>query len=109
RRVPPAHPRQPAQLRGPADPRAVAPSHVRGRVALRLPRGPASVRALRREGHHRARRAHAGGAAQGLAGRELLAGRWIQGQLGPRILAMLSRVAESLYWTARYIERAEAV
>ena len=42
----------------------------------------------------------------GLAGRQLLAGRRQQGHLGAALL-MLSRVAESLYWMARYIERAE--
>ncbi len=42
----------------------------------------------------------------GLARRQLLAGRRQQGHLGAACL-MLSRVAESLYWTGRYIERAE--
>ena len=42
----------------------------------------------------------------GLARRQLLAGRRQQGHLGAALL-MLSRVAESLYWTGRYIERAE--
>ena len=43
----------------------------------------------------------------GLAGRQLLAGRRQQGHLGRCACLMLSRVAESLYWTGRYIERAE--
>ncbi len=43
----------------------------------------------------------------GIARRQLLAGRRQQGHLGARL--MLSRVAESLYWTARYVERAEDV
>ena len=54
----------------------------------------------------RPRRAHARGDAAGLARRQLLAGRRQQGHLGAARL-MLSRVAESLYWMARYLERAE--
>ena len=54
----------------------------------------------------RAGRADARGAPRGLARRQLLAGRRQQGHLGAALL-MLSRVAESLYWTGRYIERAE--
>ena len=56
----------------------------------------------------RARRPDARGAARGLARRQLLAGRRQQGHLGAARL-MLSRVAESLYWTARYVERAEDI
>ncbi len=41
------------------------------------------VRAVRREDDHRAGRADPGGAAQGLAGRQLVAGRRVQGHLGP--------------------------
>ena len=70
-----------------------------------------------------------GGAAQGLAGGELVAGRRQQGHVGGRWQPragrerdieraaraasagrqrmMLSRVAESLYWLGRYVERAE--
>ena len=58
------------------------------------------------------------GAAEGFAGRELVAGRRQQGHLGGRVLTaprpagpqtpmLLSRVAEHLYWAARYLERAE--
>ena len=59
-----------------------------------------------RDHERRAGRADPRGAARGLARRQLLAGRRQQGHLGAALL-MLSRVAESLYWTARYIERAE--
>ena len=55
----------------------------------------------------RARRAHARRAARGLARRQLVAGRRQQGHLGAASSLMLSRVAESLYWMGRYIERAE--
>ena len=47
-------------------------------------RRPAAVRAVRRARDDRARRADARGAAQGLARRELVAGRRQQGHLGPR-------------------------
>ena len=53
-------------------------------------------------------RADPGGAAGGLAGRELLPGRRQQGHLGA-VCMMLARVAESLYWTARDLERAETL
>ena len=64
------------------------------------------VRALQPDHERGAGRPHARGAARRLAGRQLLAGRRQQGHLGAALL-MLSRVAESLYWTGRYIERAE--
>ena len=51
--------------------------------------------------------AHAGGAEEGVARRELVAGRRGQGHLGDGGLSMLSRTAENLFWIARYIERAE--
>src|SRR5690606_312318 len=58
-----------------------------------------------------ARRADPGGAARGLAGGELLAGRRHQGHLGAGIrrgaALMLCRTASDLYWAARHIERAE--
>src|SRR5262249_36604888 len=49
--------------------------------------------------------------AQGLAGGEFVPGWWQQGHLGARWggRRMLSRVADSIYWMARYIERAENV
>ena len=59
-----------------------------------------------RDHERRAGRTHARRAARRLARRQLLAGRRQQGHLGAALL-MLSRVAESLYWTGRYIERAE--
>ena len=67
------------------------------------------VRAVRREGHDRAGRADPRRAAQGLAGRQLVAGRRLEGHLGPSELTgpMLSRVADSLYWMSRYFERAD--
>src|SRR5262249_22534896 len=74
-------------------------------------RGPPPVHPVRREGHDRARRPDPRRATAGIAGRELLAGRGQQGHLGavrpPAGGVMLSRVAESLYWMSRYIERAE--
>ena len=48
------------------------------------PRRPAPVRGLRRGHPHRARRAHARGAARGLDDRQLLAGRRLEGHLGAR-------------------------
>jgi hypothetical protein len=47
------------------------------------------------------------GLARGLAGGELLAGRRGEGHRGWWIEAMLSRVASSLYWMSRFVERAE--
>ena len=55
------------------------------------------------------RRSDQGGLAEGFAGGKLLS-RWReQRYLGAdrRIAIMLSRVASSLYWMNRYIERAE--
>ena len=43
----------------------------------------------------------------GLAGRQLVAGRRHQGHLGAGGLSVLSRTADHLYWMARYAERAE--
>ena len=65
-----------------------------------------------------ARRADPGRAAEGFAGRQLVAGRRQQGHVGgrrrlragtvvKRLMALLARVADRLYWGARYIERAE--
>ena len=111
---------QPAQLHRPADARPLARADARRRPARRPPRRPAALHPLRRRDPRRARRADARGAAQGLAGRELLAGRRQQGHLGAgeagrrrheraNSLPLLSRVADSVYWMARYIERAENV
>src|SRR5262249_30588231 len=54
---------------------------------------------------------HPCGPAQGLAGRQLFAGWGQQRYLGAgrRGTRMLSRVADSIYWMHRYIERAENV
>src|SRR5205085_9625320 len=55
-------------------------------------------------------RIDSGGITQGLAGGELFPGRRQQGYLGAlRRRIMLSRVANSLYWMSRYIERAENI
>ena len=43
---------------------------------------------------------------QGIAGGEFVAGRRQQGYLGAALI-MLSRVADSLFWMSRYLERAE--
>ncbi len=77
------------------------------------PRRPAPVHSVRRQGDHRARRIDARRAALGIAGGQFVARRRQQGHLGPaiknRVLSkhMLSRVADSLYWMSRYLERAE--
>ena len=73
-------------------------------------------------GDDRARRADPRRAAQGIAGGELVAGRRQQGHLGAERplparrtgarrggTLMLSRVADSLYWMSRYLERAEHI
>ena len=65
--------------------------------------------------HHRARRADARRAPEGIARRQLVAGRRQQGHLGARkrrfedrgVAMLLSRVADALYWISRYLERAE--
>ena len=67
---------------------------------------------------HRARhlgaagRADAGGAAAGLAGRQLLAGRRLEGHLGAGVSERRPEpcspaTPSSLFWLARYVERAE--
>ena len=63
------------------------------------------------------RRPHTSGVARGFARGELVAGRRQQRYVGDRdtrvrrsqriAMALLSRVAEQLYWAARYLERAE--
>src|SRR5690606_7895003 len=52
---------------------------------------------------------HARRPAARLARRELVAGRRQQGHLdrGGEAVSLLSRVAERIYWSARYLERAE--
>ncbi len=111
RRVPRAHPGQSAQLHRPARGGALARAFLRPGDANggRAPRGSAPLLPVRRkESDHRPRRTDARGAAARLAGGEFLAGRRQQGHLGAaRGRLMLSRIAESLFWLARYIERAE--
>ncbi len=130
--------RRSAQLHRAADDFALAPSHARGRTFRRPAHRPAALHPLRRKNFHRARRPHARGAAQRFAGREFLARRREQRYVGAvweRVkvlssdlstrsvstehcplqhsiaiyISMLSRVANSLYWMARYIERAENI
>ena len=72
----------PAQLHRPADARAVARRVLRRRRHRAAARRPAAVRALRRPRHGRARWPDARGAAQGIARRQLVAGRRQQGHLG---------------------------
>ena len=74
--------RQSAQLHRPAHAGALAGAHHRRRAFRRPPRGPAALRALRPRYLRAARRPDARGAAQGIAGGELLAGRRQQGYLG---------------------------
>ena len=50
--------------------------------------------------------AYPGGPARGFANRQFLTGRWQQGHLGSGVL-MLRRIADHLFWMARYQERAE--
>src|SRR5262249_6864454 len=99
--------RTPAQLHRSADAVAFARADDRRRRVRGAPRRPAAVHPLR-QGHLRAAgRPHAGRAEEGITGRQLVAGWRQQGHLGAR--AMLSRVADSIYWMSRYIERAENV
>ncbi len=69
-------------------------------------RRSAPVRSARRKTARAARRTYARRAARRLADRQLLAGRWQQGHLGARKL-VLRRIADHLYWAARYLERAQ--
>src|SRR5262249_18716792 len=103
--------RRPAQLHRAAACRPVARSVLgcgrrsAGRTARR---SPALLPVRRRPGHHRARRTHARRTARGVDGGQLVAGRGQQGHLGPAGRGlMLSRIADSLFWMARYMERAE--
>src|SRR5262249_41372206 len=66
----------------------------------------AALRAARRKAASAGWRAHAGGASRGLAYRELVAGRRQQGYLGAGRI-VLRRIAGSLFWAARYLERAQ--
>src|SRR5262249_11831124 len=110
-RVPRPPARRPAQLHRAAAGRPVARAVLgRGRrPSGRAPRGPPALLPVRRRPRDdRARWAHARRAARGVDGGELLAGRRQQGHLGPAGRGlMLSRIADSLFWMARYMERAE--
>ena len=96
-----------AQLHRPAHYPAFSRALFHGRQSGAAARRPASVHSVRREGHGRARRPDARGADERIAGGELVAGRRQQGYLGAALTMMLSRVADSLYWMSRYLERAE--
>ncbi len=114
-----------AQLHRPAHAGAFPRSHHRGRSLRRPPRGPAALRALRQGDLRSAGRPDPRRHAQRLAGGQLVPGRRQQGYLGagarsgpraevsnssmPHSQPLLSRVAEAVYWMARYIERAENV
>src|ERR1035438_4861341 len=79
-------------------------------------RGPSALHSLWRQSQHRTGRIDARGSRKRLARRQLVA-RWRQqGYMGSGIVisirvresaTMLSRVADSLYWMSRYLERAE--
>ena len=119
----PSAPSSPSALK--ADPRnyiaqptiqlSTAPCLIDG-AHRAAPRRPAPLHPVRRQDRGDARRPDPGGAAQGLAGGQLQPGRRHQGHLGAGRTArtapedaamMLARVADSLYWIGRYVERAE--
>ena len=112
RRVSRAHSGQPAKLHRAAGGRRFRAFPLTIRLTQngwRPPRRFAALLPVRREeSDHRARRTDARGAAARIAGGEFVAGRRQQRYLGAaRGRVMLSRIAESLFWLARYIERAE--
>ena len=78
-----------------ADPRAVHLPDLRRSGTEAAAHRPAAVRAFGPRHHHRSRRPHARGAARGVAGGQLLAGRGHQGYLGAGG-RMLSRTADHL-------------
>src|SRR5205823_6325844 len=103
------------------DPRAFARSDPERRPYGRTSRRSAAVHTLW-QGHSRhGRRPHPRGVAERLPCGEFFAGRRQQGYVGScrrrtrripvsrEIRPLLSRVADSVYWLARYIERAENV
>ena len=53
--------------------------------------------------------AHPRGARRGVLRGQLESGRWLQGHLGSRGKAVISRVAESCFWMNRYVERVEVL
>src|SRR5580704_8699201 len=77
------------------------------------PRRPPSLHSLWRKHDPRSRRPHPRRPSPRIAGRQLLPGRRQQRYLGVTRMnqhqqtTMLSRVADSLYWMSRYLERAE--
>ena len=96
-----------AQLGRPADPVVVDGADAVRRRDRTASRRPAAVHPQRRDQLRQRRRADPRRAAQGLADRQLVAGWRQQGHLDRRGgLMLLSRVADSLYWGARYLERA---
>src|SRR5262249_4081569 len=101
------------ELHRPARGSALGPSHRDRRERERLRPDPAAprrsppVRAAGREAARPRGRAHARRAPRGLADRELVARRRQPGHLGPRGLSVLRRIADSLFWAARSLERAE--
>src|SRR5690606_16371662 len=103
--------RPPPQLHRPAHPGPVHGAHPGGwRRCRAAPRGPAALPhpGEKNLGDHR--RPRPGGDEARFPGGELLPGGWQQGHLDRRHgeeLTMLSRVAERLYWTSRYLERVE--
>ena len=66
----------------------------------------AAIRIARSEAASAGRRTDASGAARRLAHRQLLARRGQQGYLGAGRI-VLRRIADSLFWAARYLERAQ--
>src|SRR5690606_11425494 len=100
--------RRSAQLDGAADADALDCANLVGRQHCGAASGHASVRAAIARAVCDHRRTYPRGDATRLAGGQLVAGRWQQGHLDRgRVSLMLSRAAESLYWMARYLERAE--
>ena len=111
-----AHRGQSAQLHRPAHARFLPRPLPDRRSSRAAPRRSAALHSLRRQGQHRARRPDARGARKRLARGQFVAGRRQQGHMGSAIIirsgvrenaTMLSRVADSLYWMSRYLERAE--
>ena len=108
---------QSAQLHRPAHAGFLARAVSHRRPPGAAPRRPAALHSFWRQSQHRARRPDPRGARKRLAGRQFVAGRRQQGHMGSGIAAgshhiregttMLSRVADSLYWMSRYLERAE--
>ena len=81
--VRPAGARQPARLRRPGDDPAVAGPRAGGRPLPGAPRRPAALRPLRRAAGGGPRRPHARRAPRRLPRGQLVAGRRLQGHLGP--------------------------